>query len=59
MIKIVSILVGGGVLFGGLSVLIHMCSKNGYSISYQSTKRKFKIYPNKENLKLPPNQSDD
>nr|DAZ79050.1 MAG TPA: hypothetical protein [Caudoviricetes sp.] len=26
--------------------MIHICSKRGYSFKYESTKRKFEIYPN-------------
>ena len=47
------------VVFCGLALLIHFCSKSNYCISYQSKKRRFKIYPNKENLKSPHNQSNE
>jgi hypothetical protein len=32
--------------FCGIAGLIHICSKNKYSIDFQSGKRKLKIYPN-------------
>ena len=42
-------LVGVGVFLLGLGILIHICSKNKYSFKYESTKRKFEIYPNNRN----------
>lgn len=57
MIKVVIILITGATSFLGLSWLIHICAKHDYSLVYQSQKRKFEIFPNKDKLKLPPGQS--
>ena len=59
MIKPLMVILIIGAFFVGLALLIYMCAKNEYSFSYQSTKRKFEIYPNKENLKFIPNQSNE
>ena len=48
---IFSCLVCGGIFFLGLCILVWCCSKSNYSFKYQSQKRRFEIYPNKENLK--------
>lgn len=42
-------LIGTGIFVFGLSFLVHICSKNKYSFSYESAKRKFEIYPNNKN----------
>lgn len=34
--------------FLGLALLIHICSKNKYTLVYHSKKRKIKIHPNDE-----------
>lgn len=40
-------LAGTGIFFLlGLGFLVHICSKSKYSVKYESTKRKFEIYPN-------------
>lgn len=39
-------LIGGGFFLLALCILIHRCSKDKYSFKYESTKRKFEIYPN-------------
>ena len=36
------------VSFIGLSILVHICSKNNYAIEYTSDKRKIKIHPVKD-----------
>ena len=44
---ILKCLAGTGIFFLiGLCFLVHICSKSKYSVKYQSTKRKFEIYPN-------------
>ncbi|MBR2289120.1 MAG: hypothetical protein IJ867_00455 [Clostridia bacterium] len=45
--RIVAILI---VSFVGLSLLIHICSKNNYEFEYSSDKRKIKIHPAKDGL---------
>jgi hypothetical protein len=42
---IIALLVGSFFLLA-LCILIHRCSKDGYSLKYQSKKRKIEIYPN-------------
>ena len=41
------------VTFIGLSILVHICSKNNYIIEYTSNKRKIKIYPTKDRSNQP------
>lgn len=41
------------VSFGGIALLIHICSKNRYAIEYSSKERKIKVYPAQDK----PNQS--
>ena len=43
---IIALLVGSFFLLA-LCILIHRCSKDGYSFKYQSQKRKIEIYPNR------------
>ena len=43
---IIALLVGSFFLLA-LCILIHRCSKDGYSLKYQSKKRKIEIYPNR------------
>ncbi len=45
--KLISILLILVAFFFGIGFLIHICSKNGYALSYCSQKRKIEIYPSK------------
>lgn len=38
--------ISGAFFLIALCILIHRCSKDKYSFKYESTKRKFEIYPN-------------
>ena len=46
--KLIALLLIIIVSFIGLSLLIHICSKNNYAIEYSSDKRKIKIHPVKD-----------
>lgn len=46
--KLISILLIIIAFFIGLGFLIHICSQNGYALSYCSQKRKIEIYPAKD-----------
>jgi len=54
--KLISILLILVDFFLGIGFLIHTCSKNGYTLSYCSRKRKIEIYPSKEQTS--PNNSE-
>lgn len=46
ILDIIKILSCSGLFLLVLSVLVHICAKHKYSFKYESTKRKFEIYPN-------------
>lgn len=44
-VKIIKILLLIIAFFIGLSILVHICSKDRYEVKYSSKKRKIEIYP--------------
>lgn len=42
----------------GLCFLVHICSKNKYSFKYESSKRKFELYPNSRDKTQTPKNDD-
>ena len=46
--SILRFIIGSGLILLGICALVHICARNKYSFKYESTKRKFEIYPNKD-----------
>lgn len=55
---IVKFLLCSGCFLFGIGVLVHICANHKYSFSYESTKRKFEIYPNKDRPRKSQNNLD-
>lgn len=53
LVKILLIIIA---FFLGLAFLVHICSKNKYSINYTSQKRKIEIYPSQNDKSHPINR---
>lgn len=56
--NILKVLLCSGLLLLGICALVHICAKHKYSFKYESTKRKFEIYPNKDRPRKSQNNLD-